>query len=97
MVNYLYWKNRNQYLKLMEDFIDKKINGTQFKTKFFKMSREIQKASDMLKKDFERLITFQPNSKVYKLSGIVLDAFFNCKIFNSGSDKYDYELNKKEL
>jgi hypothetical protein len=39
MVDHLHWKNRDQYLELMEDFIDARINGTQFETKFFKMSR----------------------------------------------------------
>lgn len=61
--DHIYWENRKQYLKVMKDFVNNRFSGIEFENKFFKMFRAYREGSKLLKTDFERLSTFEPNSK----------------------------------
>jgi hypothetical protein len=63
MFGHIQWENRNQYLRLMEDFVDARITGKQFQTKFFKMFSVIEKMNRIMQAD---LILLQPNSKAHE-------------------------------
>lgn len=94
----IFWENRNQYLQLMEDFVDASINSKKFETKFFEICRTDNKRFRMLEADFERLITFQPNFKSRGFESLISEIFSSCKVFHPDPDsREDYELDEEEL
>lgn len=79
----------------IEDFVDAKITGKKFDTKFFEMVNAIEKAFRMMQTD---LILLEPNFKTYKFSRLIAETFSSCEVFNADPDsRKDYELSEEEL
>jgi len=76
---YLHWSQKNEYLQLIKNFLNSKIDGNEFDKKFSKMVRAIEKKSNLLFKNYEELKRIEPSprsmgfgiwiSEVYLCSG----------------------------
>jgi len=90
--NFTYWKNKKRYLELMESFIDEKIDGCQFETKFCEMWRRDR---DRTYSDLEENIDL---TKFIGFSGIISKLFTDCDVFQPDPAlREDYELSEEEL
>jgi hypothetical protein len=90
--DHIYWENRKQYLKVMKDFVNNRFRGIEFENKFFKMFR----GSKLLKTDFERLSTLEPNSKSEGFSKFIGGLISDCEVFEPEAEEGD-EYNEKWL
>ena len=52
---YLHWSQKNEYLQLIKDFLNYKIDGKEFDKKFSKMVTVIEKKSSLLFQNYEEL------------------------------------------
>jgi hypothetical protein len=52
ITEHLHWSQRNQYLQLIKDFLNYKIDGKEFDNKFSKMVTIIEKKSRLLSKNY---------------------------------------------
>ena len=50
---YLHWSQKNEYLQLIKDFLNSKIDGNEFDKKFSKMVTVIEKKSSLLFQNYE--------------------------------------------
>jgi len=57
------------------------INGKEFESKFTKMFRAIEREFAMLRTDFERLSTFQPNPKFFGFPVWISEIELGCDEF----------------
>ena len=49
LIDHLDWETRHQYLELLDKFIDKKIDGFNFRIAFCERYKSINKVADLLK------------------------------------------------
>lgn len=59
---YLHWSQKDEYLQLIEDFLNSKIDVKEFDNKFSKMVTVIEKKSSLLSKNYEELKRIEPSS-----------------------------------
>nr|WAK84913.1 hypothetical protein [Amicula sp. isolate GU52X-4 cfCalB7]WAK84979.1 hypothetical protein [Amicula sp. isolate GU52X-4 cfCalB7] len=57
--DYIHWKQRHQYLNLMKNFVDLKIDGKQFVSQFMKLYKSNQQDCRIFKTDLKQLSTFK--------------------------------------
>ena len=60
---YLHWSQKNEYLQLIKDFLNYKIDGKEFDKKFSKMVIVIEKKSSLLFQNYEKLKCIEPSSR----------------------------------
>ena len=63
--DYVHWQQKSEYLNIMKNFVDLKIDGKQFVRQFNKLHRSNQEAIKILKTDLKQLNNFEPNSKSF--------------------------------
>ena len=56
---------KSEYLNLMKNFVDLKIDGKQFVNQFNKIHRANEEALKMFETDLKQLNTYQPNPKFF--------------------------------
>jgi hypothetical protein len=80
--DYHFWKNLNSFILLMEEFLDKKISGKEFETRFYKMH-----AADGYRiPEWEELLYVIKNFKVIDfedLTDLISDLLINCDSFEA--------------
>lgn len=65
----------------MKNFVDLKIEGTEFVSQFSKLHRSNEKAVKFFEINLEQLNTFEPDPKAFGLSGSTSDIYFACDEF----------------
>jgi hypothetical protein len=63
--DHVHWQQKSDYLNVMKNFIDLKIDGKQFVSQFKKIHRANQESGKMLKTDLKQLNTFELNPKSF--------------------------------
>jgi len=88
--DHFYYQKKDQYVWLLKDFINRKIDGKEFETKFFQMFYADYNWDELLKTDFE----LDPQSKGFwgLLTGI--SVWISRTIFEDCDDpREEYEYN----
>ena len=78
---YLHWSQKNEYLQLIKDFLNFKIDGKKFDNKFSKMVRVIEKKSRLLSKNYEELKRIEPNSMSLEFGTWISEIYLCCNEF----------------
>ena len=87
------WLNKNNYMDLMEKFINGKINGIEFDREFCKIWKE---ACDKISK-FDNPYNIELK-KLEGFSSLISELFTDCDIFEPNVNlKEDYEICEEEL
>ena len=88
---YLHWFQKNEYLQLIKDFLNSKIDGKEFDKKFSKMVTVIEKKSSLLFKNYEELKRIEPSSISLGFGTWISEIYLCCNEFYQ-----DYDLNEGE-
>jgi hypothetical protein len=78
---YLHWSQKNEYLQLIKDFLNFKIDVKKFDNKFSKMVRVIEKKSRLLSKNYEELKRIEPNSMSLEFGTWISEIYLCCNEF----------------
>ena len=84
---YLHWSQKNEYLQLITDFLNFKIDGNEFDHKFSKMVRAIEEKSSLLSKDYEELKLIEPSSRSIGFATWISEIYLCCNEFYSDFDE----------
>ena len=63
--DHVHWQQKRDYLNIMKNFVDLKIDGKQFVSQFNELHQSNQEIVKMLKTDLKQLNTFQLNPKSF--------------------------------
>ena len=88
---YLHWSHKNDYLQLIENFLNFKIDGKEFDKKFSKMVRVIEKKCRLLFQNYEELKNIEPNPRSVGFAEWISEIYLCCEEFYK-----DYDLSKGE-
>jgi hypothetical protein len=80
---YLHWSQKNEYLQLIKDFLNSKIDGKEFDNKFSKMVTVIEKKSSLLSKNYEELKRIEPSSMSLGFGTWISEIYLCCNEFYS--------------
>lgn len=87
----LHWSQKNDYLQLIKDFLNYKIDGKEFDKKFSKMVTVIEKKSSLLFKNYEELKRIEPSPRSVGFERWISEIYLCCNEFYQ-----DYDLNEAE-
>ena len=79
--DHVHWQQKSEYLNVMKNFVDLKIDGKQFVSQFNKIHRANEEAVKMLKTDLKQLNTFQPNPKSFGFTEWTSEIDLGCDEF----------------
>jgi hypothetical protein len=80
---YLHWSQKNQYLQLIKDFLNYKIDGKEFDNKFSKMVTVIERKSSLLSKNYQELKCIEPSSMSLGFGTWISEIYLCCNEFYS--------------
>lgn len=80
---YFHWSQKNEYLQLIKDFLNFKIDGKEFDNKFSKMVTVIEKKSRLLSKNYEELKRIEPSSMSLGFGTWISEIYLCCNEFYS--------------
>ena len=87
------WSNKNNYMDLMEKFINGKINGIEFDREFCKMWREARDKISKLDNSYNVDL-----SKLEGFSSLISELFTDCDIFEPNVNlREDYKICEEKL
>lgn len=79
--DHVHWQQKSDYLNIMKNFVDLKINGKQFVSQFNKLYRSNQEAVKILKTDLKQLNTFETNPKSFGFTEWISEIDLACDEF----------------
>jgi hypothetical protein len=93
---HLYWETRDQYLELLNEFMEKKIDITEFCDTFCRRSELNDEAVDMLNSN---LILLSPHEKSIEFSNFMGQIFDCCEVCNGDPEplRESYEIGHTEF
>lgn len=65
---YIHWSQKNEYLQLIKNFLNSKIDGKEFDKEFSKMVTVIEKKASLLFQNSEELKRIEPSPSSYASS-----------------------------
>jgi len=87
---HIFWQDRDQVALLMEDFLNKKIDGELFCDQVYGLRRKLintcEKFNLELISSSEKIKDFQPDGRSKKLSGFLTDLYCECEYFTEAED-----------
>jgi len=86
---HLHWSQKNDYLQLIKDFLSFKIDGKKFESKFCNMVEAIEKECRLLRKNYKKLKTIQPNSRSFEFAKWISEIYLYCDKFYPYFDEKD--------
>ena len=86
---YLHWSQKNEYLQLIKDFLNYKIDGKEFDQKFSKMVTVIEKKSNLLFKNYEKLKRIEPSPHSFGFGTWISEIYLCCDEFYPDFDEKD--------
>ena len=87
--DHVHWQQRSDYLNIMKNFVDLKIDRKQFICQFDKLHRSNQETVKILKTDLKQLNTFEPNLKSFGFTEWTSEIDLGCDEFYSDFDSKD--------
>ncbi len=91
------WQNIDCYLELIEEFLNRKINGIEFETRFY----EIRNSDCQKDGGWEELVYIIDNFKLKQFQGfssLISKLFTDCDVFEPDPLlREDYEISEEEL
>ena len=87
--DHVHWSHRGDYLTLIRDFLNLKINGEIFEKTFYKMYQTIEKQCNLLDKDYEKLKNIQPNPLSGDFTKAIENIWWCCEDFYPDFDEKD--------
>ena len=87
----IYWENRQNFLNLLEKFLDGKIDGEEFTSSFFKIWRSNRDLARVYAKDIKLIQDFQFNPKTIGFSSLTAQLFSVCDSFVLVENEKDLE------
>jgi hypothetical protein len=89
--DYLHWSQKNEYLQLIKDFLNSKIDGKEFDEKFSKIVTVIEEKCRLLLQNYEELKRIEPSPRSLEFGEWISEIYLCCDEF------YDYyDLNEGE-
>ena len=88
---YLHWSQKDEYLQLIKDFLNSKIDGKEFDKKFSKMVTVIEKKSSLLFQNYEELKRIEPSPRSLGFGKWISEIYLCYNEFYE-----DYDLNEGE-
>jgi hypothetical protein len=79
--DHVHWQQKSEYLNVMKNFVDLKINGKQFVSQFNKIHRPTEEAVKLHKPDLKQLNIFQPNPKSFGFTEWTSEIDLGCDEF----------------
>jgi len=89
--NDIFWKNKRQFVLLMENYINEIIDGEEFSSTFSLLYRKTLDVYEAFEIDFEKLEDFQPNLRSNNFC--LLISFLRCECDSFEPDSTFVELN----
>jgi hypothetical protein len=87
---HIFWQDRDQVALLMEDFLNKKIDGELFCDQVYGLRRKLINTCEKFKLELisssEKIKDFQPDGRSKKLSGFLTDLYCECEYFAEAED-----------
>lgn len=94
IAEYLHWSQKNEYLQLIKDFLNSKIDGQEFDHKFSKMVRIIEEKSSVLFKNCQQLKNIEPTSMSVGFGNWISEIYLCCNEFYVD---FDEEKDRTEI
>ena len=79
--DHVHWQQKNEYLNLMKNFVDSKIDGKQFVSQFDKLHRSNEAAVKKLETDLKELNSFEVNPKSFGFTEWTSEIDLGCDEF----------------
>lgn len=93
---HIFWQDRDQVVLLMEDFLNKKIDGESFCDQVYGLRRKLINTCEKFKLELisnsEKIKDFQPDERSKKLSGFLTALYFECEYFADAEDSENKEF-----
>lgn len=74
------YNRKDEYLSLIKEYLDERMDSVIFRSKFVKMEKEDGKAQQSFKKDLKQLSTFSIDSKSNEFSSLIEKIFYECML-----------------
>lgn len=95
--DFSYWENKKLYLQLMEKFVNRTIDGTQFDREFWRM-RRVDRDKNYSLKELLNKIEYEKLTELKGFSALISGLFTDCDVFEPNSaSREDYEISEEEL
>ena len=88
---YLHWSQKNEYLELIKNFLNSKIDAKEFDKKFSKMVTVIEEKCSLLFQNYEELKGIEPSPRSVGFATWISEIYLCCEEFYE-----DYELHEGE-
>ena len=100
--DHLHWYKKNEYSRLIEDFLNFKINGKTFETSFSDMVEKIEKECNLLTQNYEMLKNIEPSPISFEFAEWISEIYLYCDEFYSDFDENDppdfiFAMNEKDF
>ena len=100
--NNIYWQSRDQYLQILESFLNRNISGEEFCDQFADIRSKNMEALDILEANLENEMNLKLNPKSRVFSDIIASIdtvrdFFDSDIEDSNSSFYGYGISENHL
>lgn len=79
--DHVHWANKSDYLNLIKDFVNLKIDGHQFVRQFLEIHRSNERTVQMLKTDLKQLNNIEPNPKSFGFTKWTSEIYLCCDEF----------------
>lgn len=92
--DYLHWSRKDDYFQLIADFLNLKITGKTFDSKFCTMFEAIEKTYQLLTENYEMLKYIKPSSISFEFATWVLEIYYCCEefAFDKNEEKFRNEV-----
>ena len=91
ITEYLHWTHKNEYLELIKNFLNFKIDGKEFDKKFSKMVTVIEKKASLLFQNYEELKDLEPSPRSLGFDEWISEIYLCCDEFYE-----DYNVSEGE-
>ena len=93
---HVFWQDRDQVALLMENFLNKKIDGELFCDQIYGLRCKLINTCEKFKLELisssEKIKDFQPDGRSKKLSGFLTDLYCECEYFAEAEDYQNEEF-----
>lgn len=98
--DHMHWSQKNEYLQLIEKFLNSKIDGEEFENKFLKIFTVIEDEHRRLERNYEELKLIEPNLMSLGFGEWISEIYLCCNEFysdfNEEKDRIQIPFGKTE-
>jgi hypothetical protein len=96
---YLHWLKKDEYFRIVENFVNFKISGKEFEKQFLNIFEPIENEVKALKQNYEKLKSIKPNLAAFNFAELISDISLCCDDFEPNfqeSDRLEFPYLKSE-